>query len=64
MALGGERGQGVERGGLFLGGRGGEQGLGISGEVGDTVGGIEALRKNYQGGTRAGGFEDFGAGAR
>lgn len=63
IRLGGEGGQGMERRGLFLRGWRGEQGFGVFGKVSGAVGGVEALRKNNQGGSCAGGFEDFGAGA-
>ena len=46
---------------LVFGGRGGEEGFGVRGEVLAAVGGIEAFGKDDEGGSCFGGLEDFGA---
>lgn len=46
--------------GLRRGGRRGEEGFGIAGEVRRAVGGVETLWENDEGGSCLCGFEDFG----
>lgn len=48
----------MEGGGLGGGGRAGEQGFGVGGEVLAAVGRVEAFREDDEGGAGAGGFED------
>ena len=59
----GERGEGVEGGGLVLCWGGREEGLGVGGEVLASVRGVEAFGQDNEGGAGFGGFEDFGSGA-
>jgi len=51
----------VEGGGLGRGGRAGEEGFGVGGEVLAAVGRVEAFGEDDEGGAGAGGFEDAGA---
>ena len=53
----------MEGGALGLGGRGGEKGLGVAGEVLASVGRIEAFGEDDEGSAGLAGFEDAGAGA-
>ena len=46
---------------LVFGGRGGEEGFGVGGEVLAAVRRIEAFGEDDEGGSCLGGFEDFGA---
>jgi hypothetical protein len=62
IGLGGDRGERVEGGGLFLRGRGGEQSLGVFGEVCGAVGGVEALRQDDQACACFGGLKNLAAG--
>lgn len=57
----GELGEGVEGFGLLGGGRGGEKGFGVFGEVLGPVGGVETFRQDDDFGAGGGGFEDFRA---
>lgn len=59
--LRGEGGERVEGGGLGGGGRAGEEGFGVGGEVLAAVGRVEAFGEDDEGGAGAGGFEDAGA---
>lgn len=51
-------------GGLFLGGWGRKQCLGVLGKVLGTVGGVETFRKDDERGTSFGGFKNLGASMR
>lgn len=61
FCLRGEGGERVEGGGLGGGGRAGEEGFGVGGEVLAAVGRVEAFGEDDERGAGAGGFENAGA---